>query len=60
MVEEKKNEINVPIQIPDEQIEMSRKLVGIILLSLTDISAEEFKNKAKEVAQQIILKWYKV
>jgi len=46
--------------IPKENVEFSQKIVGLILLSLTDINPNELKEKLKELANELIKKWYKV
>jgi len=46
--------------IPKESVEFSQKIVGLILLSLTDIDANELKEKLKQLANELIKKWYKV
>jgi len=46
--------------IPKESVEFSQKIVGLILLSLTDIDPSELKEKLKQLANELIKKWYKV
>jgi len=58
MDEEKEKKLSIDLQV-DENLELSRKMIGLILLSLTDIKPDEFIQKAKELAQEIIKKWYK-
>jgi len=44
----------------EQQIEMSKKIIGLILLSLTEIDANEFKAKARKIAEELIKAWYNI